>query len=295
MTKKNNAKDIKENISMLDLLCRLGYRPHKKIGGEHYYFSMLREPEETPSFSVNDKSGCWYDHRLGKGGNVVDFGLLYWQGCTFPEVLEKITNETGGATVNYQRQQVVKEPSYKILAIKDLGANKAIAEYLQSRGVWLEAQGRLMEIYYYVEDEQKHRMNFFAAGWQNELGAWEVRNINFKGCLGHKAISFIPGEKKSLVVFEGFINYLSWLAENRLAANSVLVLNSLSLLQAGIEKAKSFDTVATYFDNDPSGHEATLTFKKAVPQAQDQSSVYEGYNDYNDKLVAANNSFEIGR
>ena len=54
----------------------------------------------------------------------------------------------------------------------------------------------------------------FAAGWLNEAGGWEVRNKYFKGCLGQKAISFIPGHQKELCVFEGYINYLSWKTEN---------------------------------------------------------------------------------
>lgn len=291
-----NAKEIKENISILDLLSRLGYKPQKKVGKEHYFISMLREPESTPSFSVNDKVGYWFDHGLGKGGNIIDFGLLYWPGYSFAEVLEKITSETGANTIPYQRQKVaVKKPNYQILEIVDLGTNKAITDYLQSRGIWLQAQGRLKEIYYWVENEQKHRKTFFAAGWQNESGSWEVRSISFQGSLGSKAISFVPGDEKHLAVFEGFIDYLSWLAENPFARNSVLVLNSLSMLKHGIKKAGPFKHVDTYFDNDPSGQAATIAFRQAVPQAQDRSYIYEGYNDYNDKLVAGNNSLEIGR
>ncbi|BAU55624.1 toprim domain-containing protein [Mucilaginibacter gotjawali] len=297
-----NARDIKDHVSLVDLLSRLGYQPHRKSGQEHIYWSMLRDSDTTPSFSVNDKLGCWYDHGEGKGGNIIDFGLLYWKGSSFQEVLEKISNIMGAAlpvqsnTDKAKRKRsAIKEPHYKVLEVKDLGLNTAITNYLQSRGIWLKAQGRLKEVYYYVEDDKRNRKHFFGAGWQNELGAWEVRSVNFKGCLGHKAISFIPGNPDKLAVFEGFINYLSWLSENTFADESVLVLNSIALIQSGIRKAKDFNDISLYFDNDTTGRKATVTFQQALRQSVDCSPVYEGHNDYNDKLIAGLNGNHFSR
>ena len=230
------ARDVKENVSMVDLLYNLGYSPLKKSGKERLYLSMLRDSDSTPSFSVDDKQGTWYDHGEGKGGNIIDFGLLYWKGSTFQEVLEKIvavTNSGHQLIVHSPKLQakikIPDEPNYQIIKIQNIGQNNAITDYLQSRGVWEVGQGLLKEIYYYVEDEENNRRHFFAAGWQNENGSWEIRStLNYKGCLGHKGISFIPGNDDSLHVFEGFFDYLSWLADNPFATNSVLVLNSLS-------------------------------------------------------------------
>lgn len=295
------AIEIKENYSLVDLLTHLGYEPVKRIRNEQLYLSMLRDSDTTPSFSVNDKQGTWFDFGEGKGGNIIDFGLQYWKGLPFPEVLEKIVLTCGGlvpvlAPQVYKRQpSAEKEPNYEILDIKDLGSNAAILNYLESRGVGQVAEGRLKEIYYYVEDEDKKRNKFFAAGWQNEQGAWEIRNLNFKGCLGHKAISFIPNSEKKLAVFEGFFNYLSWLTENPFAPDSVLVLNSLSLLQAGILKAQDFRDISLFLDNDPSGRQATLDFTSALPLAKDRAGIYTGYNDYNDLIVAGRANYQLNR
>ncbi|WP_162842701.1 toprim domain-containing protein [Mucilaginibacter pineti] len=296
------ASEVKENHSLADLLARLGYEPVKRVRNEQLYLSMLRDSDTTPSFSVNDKKGTWFDFGEGKGGNIIDFGLLYWPGVPFYEVLEKIVSTCSGIVpgisppFNYRRQpRVEKEPNYEILDIKDLGNNAAILNYLESRGVNTVADGRLKEIYYYVEDDDKKRSNFFAAGWQNEQGAWEIRNLHFKGCLGHKAISFIPNSEKRLAVFEGFFNYLSWLTEYPFAPDSVLVLNSLSLLQTGITRAQDFREVSLYFDNDPSGRQATLDFKAALPHSIDRAGIYAGYNDYNDLIVAERVNLQLGR
>lgn len=290
------AKDIKDNYSLSDFLHRLGYGPPKRVHNELLYLSPIRGSDTTPSFSVNDKQGTWYDFGEGKGGNIIDLGLLLWPGTPFNEVLEHIVSHHGALNGTYKRQlEIEKEPNYEILEIKDLGGNAAINSYLETRGIAQVAQGRLKEIYYYVVDEAKKRSNFFAAGWQNEQGAWEIRNLNFKGCLGHKAISFIPNSEKRIAIFEGFFDYLSWLTENKFAPDSVLVLNSLSLLQACIEKARNFREVNLYFDNDTSGRNATAQFTTEIPWAADRSAIYANYNDYNDLIVAEQHQYELNR
>lgn len=291
------AKEIKENYSLAGLLARLGYEPVKRVRNEQLYLSMLRDSDTTPSFSVNDKQGTWYDFGEGKGGNIIDFGLRYWPGIPFNEVLEKIVTTGGGIIPAAYRGQLKfkKEPNYEILDVKDLGNNAAIMSYLESRGIAGVAEGRLKEIYYYVENEDKKRNKFFAAGWQNEQGAWEIRNLYFKGCLGHKAISFIPDSEKKLSVFEGFFNYLSWLTDNPFASNSAVVLNSISLLQAGLEKAQHFPDISLYLDNDPSGRQAAVDFMAAIPWAKDCAGIYTGYNDYNDLIVAERNNYQLNR
>lgn len=281
------TKEIKETISIVDLLSRLGYDPVKKIGKEHQYFSMLHE-ETKPSFYVCDELGVWYDQGLGKGGNVIDFGLAYWR-LSFPETLEKIVQVCGTDLPKQEdrrKRSAVKIPNYKVENVKELGTNPTITEYLQYRGIWQAAQGRLKEVYYYVEDQKKQRKYFFAAGWQNEQGTWEVRNLHFQACLGHKAISFIPGSNDRISLFEGYMDYLSWLTENPEASDSVIVLNSVNLLPIAIKKAQEFSEVSAYFDRDKAGHNATLELIKVIPQAIDRSAIYDGHNDYNDYLRA---------
>jgi DNA primase len=290
--------ELKKRVSLVELLSRLGYEPSKKSGRELIYLSMLRPAESTPSLCVNDELGVWYDHGTGKGGTVIDFGKAYWSGLSFTEVLEKIrqvvsleysivTDRNASEERLVRPRLPVKIPHYQIEDVKDLGHNPAITAYLEHRGVWDVAGNRLQEIYYYIEDQKKNRKQYFAAGWQNENGGWEVRNKYFKGCLGRKGMTFITAaDQGSLVVFEGYMNYLSWLAEHKDSSNNILVLNSLSFLPAAIKRASPFDLIDVFFDHDSSGMLATDKFIDALPQAKDQSGVYQHYNDYNDKLMA---------
>ncbi len=282
------VKELKEQASIIDLLAKLGYKPAKKYGREQFYYSMLRESDTKPSFSVNDELGVWFDHGTRKGGNIVDFGLAYWKQLGFNEVIEKL-REICSLTNEPKRQRPrrpVKIPHYIIEETRDLGTHPAITDYLKSRGVFEVAKSCLSEVYYYVEHQKGTVKHFFAAGWLNENRGWEVRNKYFKGCLGHKAISVITGHPKNAALFEGYINYLSWRTENPQADHSIIVLNTLALLSAGIAKAKEFSCLDVFFDRDQPGLLATQELIRALPYATDRSRAYEGFNDYNDKIVA---------
>jgi hypothetical protein len=296
---KISARWVKDHISIIDLLANLGYPPPKPTGKERYYNSPLRD-DPTPSFCVDDRQGIWYDHGEGKGGNIIDFGKLFWNELSFPEVLEKIVTVSQAymptEQLQFQRRvHIPTVPNYGLLEIKELGHNTVLLNYLERRGIRAVAEGRTKEVYYYIEDENKIRKNYFAVGWQNETGNWCIRNANYKGCLGSNAISFLPGSEKRLAVFEGYMNYLSWLTDNPFATESILVLNSISLIQPGIIKAQSYNDVYLFFDHDPPGERATTVFKQALPQAIDCSGIYKGYNDYNDKIVADMGGYQLNR
>lgn len=287
-----NAADIKAQVSLVDLLSRLGHEPVRRTGKELMYLSMLRESDTKPSFAVNDELNVWYDHGAGKGGNIVDFGVAYWPLDPFIDVLHKIQSTVKQAIVpsaareNARQRMPVKIPHYEIEEVKAMGNNAVISFYIKERGIGEAARDKLKEVYYYVEDQKKLRKYFFAAGWPNELGGWEVRNKYFKGCLGHKAHTFVSGSSEKLVIFEGYLDYLSWLTEHPENNSSALVLNTLSLLEAGIRRAKAYPAIDLYFDRDKAGHHASETFIAAIPYARDRSAIYDGFKDYNERLQA---------
>ncbi|WP_345211768.1 toprim domain-containing protein [Mucilaginibacter gynuensis] len=283
------AKELKEQASIVELLAKLGYHPVPRHGRERMYISMLRDNDTTPSLSVNDDLGVWFDHGTRKGGNIIDFGLAYWKNLSFAEVVKNIQEvlviQASEPRILRPRKSV-RPPHYIIQEIKDIGTHPAITGYLQSRGILDEAKAYLSEVYYYVENKAGERKLFFAAGWPNDFNGWEVRNKYFKGCLGNKAISFIPGNEKSVAVFEGFLDFLSWKKEYPEHDNSVIVLNSITMLPEAVERAKKFSSIDLYFDRDSAGFGVTKAFCLSLPYATDRSSLYTGYKDYNDMVKA---------
>ena len=81
-----------KQIDLVDYLAALGYRPQKIRNHDYWYYSPLRE-EKTASFKVNRQRNLWYDHGIGKGGTLIDFGMLYFN-CSVKEVLDRLSNDS---------------------------------------------------------------------------------------------------------------------------------------------------------------------------------------------------------
>jgi len=293
-----NVNEIKEKVSLLGLLKNLGFSPQKVSGGEYFFLSMLRE-EYTASLCVNDKLGVWYDHGGAgvsgiKSGSIIDFGLAYWYPSTFPEVLQKIVEHAEldlSRAQSNSEQEARKRPAekvqkYEVRSVSESISNDAICSYLKGRGVDSVVDKHLYEIYYSVIDSKNTRKNYFASAWPNENGGWEVRNKYFKGCLGHKGMTFLQGAADRLGVFEGYFDFLSWKLEHSQDPASILVLNSLSFLQAAKARSKTFRFVELYFDHDKAGISATQDFTRDVVNSADCSFNYECFKDYNEKIVS---------
>ena len=102
-------------IDLVDYLAGLGHRPNKNNGNDYWYLSPLRK-EETASFKVNRKLNLWYDHGIGKGGTLVDFGAIYFN-CTVKDLLLRLKNNQE-QTVSFQPQSNLSAVEKKILKIQ---------------------------------------------------------------------------------------------------------------------------------------------------------------------------------
>jgi hypothetical protein len=76
-------------IDLVDYLASLGYQSQKVKNQDYWYLSPLRD-EKTPSFKVNRQLNVWYDHGTGKGGDLIDFGTLYFN-CSVSDLLERLS------------------------------------------------------------------------------------------------------------------------------------------------------------------------------------------------------------
>ena len=77
-------------IDLVDYLYLLGYQAHKIRSQDYWYLSPLRE-EKKASFKVNRKKNVWYDHGFGKGRNVIEFAVQFFN-CNVSEALLKISS-----------------------------------------------------------------------------------------------------------------------------------------------------------------------------------------------------------
>ena len=89
MFRKITYAEIKE-MDIVSFLSSIGFEPQQIRRNDYWYLSPLRN-ENDASFKVNRKLNRWYDFALGQGGNLVDFGVLYFE-CTIGELLARFTD-----------------------------------------------------------------------------------------------------------------------------------------------------------------------------------------------------------
>src|SRR3954447_15023321 len=104
-----SIQEVKQ-IDMVEYLEKLGYLPQKVRNNDYWYLSPLRD-ENIPSFKVNRKLNAWYDHGIGKGGNIIDFGILYHH-CSVAELLQ-LFPKTDAPHLSFHQQPVGSVPKIK--------------------------------------------------------------------------------------------------------------------------------------------------------------------------------------
>ena len=295
-------KDIKDNISIVDLLQKIGVEPTKLRSGEHWYLSPIRSSDTDASFSVNDNLGKWYDHGEGVGGNIIDLALLVLdiqhnsEISSVAQVVRKI-NQLYGEGYQFQHNQVrdikVKEKAHEIVSLKEIGNNYALVNYIKSRGVFeaVEDTDLLKELYYDYNDDSGLKKRYFGVGWENLSGGWDVRSKYGKICIDNKNLLYKEGVTDKVLIFEGMFDALTAIQLDRsLIKDHLIVLNSLTMLNKAVdlvnEKSDKIKNTDLFLDHGAGGRKMTAQFKPLFPNAVDRSNLYIGFDDYNNKLVS---------
>ena len=286
MNELENGFSCKEanSLDLVDYLSRLGHTPQKIRGVDYWYLSPLRT-ERTLSFKVNRRLNVWYDHGEGAGGTLVDFGLRYF-GCSIPELLTQLSGNLSSL-----------KPLPTIPTVADAAPERhlefcgdrpiqslSLQRYLRTRNVPLPlSQKYLREVVFALDGKR-----YLALGFPNRSGGYELRNDWFKGSSAPKDVSYHFRGSRELAVFEGFFDFLSFLAihqKQEVPRMDFLVLNSLSFAQKSLDIMTAYLRVRLYLDNDKAGEKHFQQIQKSCPQAKDERRLYQGYKDLNDWLM----------
>lgn len=235
-----NIEEAKK-IPITDYLHSLGYSPVKQQGANLWYKSPLREEHEA-SFKVNTEREQWYDFGAGKGGNIIALAQELYCSDHLPYLLNRIAEQAQHVRpVSFSFRQQRSAPSFQHLEVRDL-THPALLRYLQGRGIDLTLAKRECRELRFTHDGKP----YFAIGFPNVAGGYEVRNSFFKGCIAPKDITHIrqQGEpREKCLVFEGFMDYLSFLTLRtkncpvmpNLDRQDYVILNSTANVQKAID------------------------------------------------------------
>ncbi|WP_455762049.1 toprim domain-containing protein [Phocaeicola coprophilus] len=280
-----------KQINIADYLQALGYTPVRKQGKSLWYKSPLREEVEA-SFKVNTELNRWYDFGIGKGGNIIALASELYRSDNVPYLLNKITEQVPHIRpVSFSFRQQASEPSFRQLEVGEL-THPALLRYLQERGIdTVLAKSECKELHFIHNGKP-----YFAIGFPNVAGGYEVRNQFFKGCIAPKDITHIrqSGEpREKCIVFEGFMDYLSFLTLRmrdcptlpNLDRQDYVILNSAANVSKAIDVLHRYERIHCLLDNDEAGRNAYQELAiEFAGRIRDFSNNYHGHKDLNDYL-----------
>ena len=286
-------------ISIRDFLARRGIQPKYERSGYGMYLSPLRE-ERTPSFKVDYVRNLWYDFGLGEGGTLLTL-VMRLERCDRYAAIRILSSgeirqaeSTSLSSGIYERPAVggpspvvrpATVPALRVLSDAPL-RHPALVGYLASRGIVPSvAAAFCREVRYEVNGRA-----FFAVGFRNDAGGWELRSERFKGGSSPKHITTIDNRSDTVIAFEGFMDFLAYLSlkyPERLRIDAA-VLNSVVNLPKAVPFLSRHPVIHAFFDNDEAGRKATADLIRLCPRSEviDQSSFYSGHKDVNDYLTA---------
>ena len=274
-------QDIKR-ISNRDYLAQRGISPKQENSRYGFYLSPLRD-EQDASFKVDYSQNVWYDFGVGCGGSIIDL-VMEVEKCNFQQAVERLQNN------KLSISNLVTSPTLHTLPsnMQVLGdhtlRHHALINYLDSRAIDTTiAKKFCREVCYSVGER-----NYFAIGFHNDYGGWELRSERFKGCSTPKHITTIDNGSDKALAFEGFMDFLSYLTikRNDSPTCNIAVLNSVANVQKAVPFLARHRSIYTFLDNDDAGRKALSEIERLCSQSKviNQSDFYRRHKDLNDYL-----------
>ena len=281
-----------KQIKLQDYLHSLGFSPVKQQGDNLWYKSPFRDESEA-SFKVNTKLNQWYDFGIGQGGNIIALASCLYSASGVSYLLHRIEEQTPHIRpVSFSfRQQSFSEPSFQSMEIRPLSSS-ALLDYLSGRGINIPlAKRECVEVHF-----TNNGRRYFAIGFPNAAGGYEIRNRYFKGCVAPKDITHIRHKGDSLdtcYLFEGFMDYLSFLTLRQESYPEVphfdkqdyMILNSVGNVGKALYPLGAYEHIHCFLDQDRAGMEAyRKLYREFGVKVRDSSVFYSGHKDLNEYL-----------
>ena len=278
--------DIIRQMPIAVFLARLGHEPVRRSGNELWYIAPYRS-ERTPSFRVNVAKQLWYDFGTGTGGDIFTLAGEFIGSNDFMKQVKFIAE-----TVNMPMpvpevskptfQSKPSEPAFEEMEAAPL-FRSPLTDYLAERGILYAVASRYCcRLNYGVCGKR-----YFAVGFPNVAGGYEIRSRFFKGCVPPKDVSLVKAEGSPsdvCSVFEGFMDFLSAVTLG-LETGDCLVLNSVSNVEKAMRYLDGYERIDCYLDRDEAGRRTLAILQEYYGRRVcDRSALYDSCKDLNEYL-----------
>ena len=292
---KEKDLSLIKRYSIVEYLEKKGIRPVRRTPAYAMYRSPLRE-ETRPSFKVDTEKNLWIDYAEGRGGSIIDL-CMRLEGCTLSEAICRLgQNALEHTAYSYSsskretpicpKQKEMASGTRRLICLSDT-LPPHLQEYLKKeRCIALEKVTPFLKCISYEVRGRRHE----AIGFANSSGGYELRdNHLFKGTVAPKDITPIFEDMEQPVcLFEGFMDFLSFLSMKKEITSVCLVMNSVSNVARSIHylNERNITSVRTFLDNDYAGQRAVQEFVNAGFKVEDMAVYYRDFKDLNDFHVS---------
>ena len=288
--KKEDRSTIKQ-FPITAYLESKGITPVRRLAAYAMYRSPLRD-ERHPSFKVDTEKNLWIDYAEGCGGSIID-PYIRLEGCSLLEAIRRLGQMIFGRTISdYPRTESHRHsPERTDGGRKLIGISDDLPPHLQDylSKVRCIDLGRARSFLRCVRYEVRGR-TYEVIGFPNASGGYELRSAGlFKGTLAPKDITPIfPDGRQPVCLFEGFMDFLSFLSMKEKVGNHCLVMNSVVNVGRCIRylRERHITALRAFLDNDDAGRRTLTMFIEAGFQVDDMSIYYRGCKDLNEFHVS---------
>ena len=279
-------------IGIPALLSAIGLSPSRSDSNGVYYRSpWSMHGDQHPSLQISCDGRAFHDWASGESGDIIDIARKLGGIDTVPGALRYIQSLIGipepEGKVITPADKKRKQPGISIESVVPISSPQLVG-YAWQRGIGRNILTEYCrEVRYHLAVSPKK--SYYAIGWQNDSGGYELRNPFVKQAVAPKDITTVGDVGAcTCLVLEGFFDFLSAVALGLYdpARMNAIVLNSTALTQRAICALREMapTQVICLLDHDESGRKSTAMIHAALPVVTDSSSFYP--QDLNDYLVA---------
>jgi len=280
---------------IVEYLERKGIKPVRKTPTYAMYRSPLRE-ETHPSFKVDTEKNLWIDYGEGRGGSIIDL-CMRMEGCTLSEAIRRLGQDASldaAYGLSKEKSDIDTSPvtpwqpsgARKLIEVSDTLLSHLEAYLADKRCIDLNRARPFLKCICYEVRGRRYQ----AIGFANLSGGYELRDDKtFKGTIAPKDITPIFTDRAEPVcIFEGFMDFLSFLSMKEEITNHCLVMNSVSNVARTIRylNDRHLTHIRAFLDNDEAGRRAVQDFIKAGFHVEDMNIHYKDFKDLNDFHVS---------
>ena len=294
-----NIEQIKDKYSCLDYLGA----PLKKTSSGWHVYRCPWKTDTHPSLTVSPDGKVWRDLSTGAEGGIIELVMACLNTRDFKLVCAAFDSSSFSLskTLDGKKEKELECSRFTSFSAMPL-QSRGLYAYLTKRKVNTSIARQFLQEAHYSFQERTDGSYLYALAYPNDLGGYELRGApytgnpdGYKGGIAPKGITTHLGkENVPTVVFEGFMDMLSFATLCGGVKHNYIVLNSTVNTPAAIEVLRPMGgKVLLCLDNDDDGNKATKQILDALPSAIDIRNRFAPAKDVNEYLISTFEGKEI--